>query len=69
MSIAMTTPKEELARFDWRDPLQLDDQLNEDERMVRETAARYAADKLMPRQSNRAAGGDRDQHIGKQSSK
>jgi glutaryl-CoA dehydrogenase len=36
-------------QFDWADPLLLDDQLSEEERMVRETARRYAQDALMPR--------------------
>ncbi|MBT8408407.1 MAG: acyl-CoA dehydrogenase family protein, partial [Alphaproteobacteria bacterium] len=35
--------------FQWDDPLLLDDQLSEDERMIRETAAAYARDKLAPR--------------------
>ena len=37
------------AQFKWDDPLLLDAQLTEDERMVREAAARYAQDKLAPR--------------------
>ena len=37
------------AKFRWDDPLLLDEQLTEDERLVRETARRYAQDKLMPR--------------------
>ena len=36
-------------RFDWADPLFLDDQLTEDERRVRDLARAYAQDKLMPR--------------------
>ncbi len=35
--------------FDWQDPFQLDSQLGEEERMVRDTARQYAQDKLMPR--------------------
>jgi glutaryl-CoA dehydrogenase len=35
--------------FQWEDPLLLDDQLSEDERMVRDTARQYAQEKLMPR--------------------
>ncbi len=35
--------------FDWQDPFRLDDQLGEEERMVRDTARQYAQDKLMPR--------------------
>ena len=37
------------ARFNWEDPLLLDQQLTEDERMVRDTAASYAQGKLAPR--------------------
>ena len=35
--------------FAWNDPFLLDDQLTEDERMIRDTAAAFAADKLAPR--------------------
>ena len=35
--------------FDWNDPFFLDDQLSEDERMVRDSARGYAEQKLMPR--------------------
>jgi glutaryl-CoA dehydrogenase len=37
------------ASFNWEDPLLLDQQLTEDERMVRDAAAAYAQDKLAPR--------------------
>ena len=37
------------AQFKWDDPLLLDAQLTDDERMVREAAQRYAQDKLAPR--------------------
>ena len=37
------------AAFEWDDPLNLEDELSEDERMVRDTARGYAQDKLMPR--------------------
>jgi len=40
---ANTTP------FSWEDPLFLEDQLDEEERMVRDTARDYARDRLMPR--------------------
>ncbi|MFT6662909.1 MAG: glutaryl-CoA dehydrogenase, partial [Maricaulis maris] len=39
----------DLGRFDWQDPFRLDDQLTEEERMVRDTARSYAQDKLQPR--------------------
>jgi glutaryl-CoA dehydrogenase len=35
--------------FQWEDPLLLDDQLTEDERMVRDAARAYCQDRLMPR--------------------
>ncbi len=35
--------------FDWSDPLFLDGQLSEEERLVRDAARDYAQDKLMPR--------------------
>ncbi|BCH34425.1 acyl-CoA dehydrogenase [Mesorhizobium sp. L-8-10] len=37
------------ASFVWNDPFLLDDQLSEDERMIRDAAAAFAADKLAPR--------------------
>ncbi len=35
--------------FDWADPFMLEDQLTEDERMIRDAARAYAEDKLLPR--------------------
>jgi len=35
--------------FSWSDPFLLDDQLTEDERMIRDAAAAFAADRLLPR--------------------
>jgi glutaryl-CoA dehydrogenase len=35
--------------FDWQDPLRVDDELTEEERLVQDTARGYAQDKLMPR--------------------
>ncbi len=37
------------AAFQWDDPFLLDDQLNEDERMIRDTARGYGQEKLAPR--------------------
>ena len=37
------------AVFKWEDPLLLDQQLTEDERMVREAAYAYCQEKLLPR--------------------
>jgi glutaryl-CoA dehydrogenase len=39
----------DLARFDWEDPFRLEDQLSEDERMLRDAARAYAQEKLTPR--------------------
>jgi len=38
-----------MADFNWEDPLFLEEQLNEDERLIRDTARSYAQDKLLPR--------------------
>ena len=46
---APQAPNRLKARFQWDDPLLLDDQLTDDERMVRDTARAYCQDKLMPR--------------------
>jgi glutaryl-CoA dehydrogenase len=37
------------ATFNWEDPFQLDDQLSEDERAIRDVARDYAQEKLLPR--------------------
>ena len=37
------------ASFQWDDPFLLDDQLGEDERLIRDTARAYAQEKLLPR--------------------
>ncbi|MEP7456489.1 acyl-CoA dehydrogenase [Phyllobacterium sp. SB3] len=37
------------AYYDWQDPFNLDAQLSEEERMVRDSARAYAEDKLLPR--------------------
>jgi glutaryl-CoA dehydrogenase len=39
----------DLGRFDWEDPLRLEDQLAEEERMLRDAARAYAQDRLQPR--------------------
>ena len=48
---AALKPKDapELGRFDWEDPFRLEDQLTEEERMLRDAARAYAQDKLQPR--------------------
>jgi glutaryl-CoA dehydrogenase len=42
-------PVREDAPFNWEDPLDLESELSEEERMVRDTARGYAQDKLFPR--------------------
>lgn len=44
-------PKEmpSLSSFDWEDPFRLDDQLSDDERMIRDSARAYAQEKLQSR--------------------
>jgi hypothetical protein len=38
-----------IAQFSWSDPFLLDEQLSEDERIIRNAAAAYAQEKLQPR--------------------
>ena len=45
----MLSPQKAKAVFKWDDPLLLDEQLTEDERMVREAAAAYCQQRLAPR--------------------
>jgi len=51
MTAAMkqATAKAARMQFDWQDPFLLEEQLGEDERMIRDMARDYAQDKLMPR--------------------
>ena len=51
MQSASSAQPDEPAKFQfaWDDPLLLEEQLSEDERMVRDAARAYAQDKLMPR--------------------
>ena len=39
----------DLSAFDWQDAFRLDDQLSEDERMIRDSARAYCQEKLQPR--------------------
>ena len=39
----------DLGRFDWEDAFRLNDQLSEEERMLRDAARAYAQEKLQPR--------------------
>ena len=45
----MANDKPDLSPFDWADALRLEDQLSEDERMLRDAAKAFAQDKLQPR--------------------
>ncbi len=49
--LAELKPKESpsLSTFDWEDPFRLDDQLTDDERMIRDATRSYAQEKLQPR--------------------
>ena len=40
---------QEKVTFDWQDPLLLENQLSDEERMIRDAARGYCQDKLMPR--------------------
>jgi len=46
---ASAAPVKDDAPFNWEDPLDLEGELTEEERMVRDTARGYAQDKLFPR--------------------
>ena len=51
MDKPLLKPKDapDLGRFDWQDPFRLEDQLSEDERLLRDAARTYAQGKLQPR--------------------
>ncbi|MEO6114218.1 MAG: acyl-CoA dehydrogenase family protein, partial [Sphingomicrobium sp.] len=49
--------------FDWVDPFDLDHQLTDEERMVRDTAEAYAQDKLLPRVTEAYLNEDFDREI------
>jgi glutaryl-CoA dehydrogenase len=46
---AAPAPRAEKPRFEWEDPLLLEDQLSEEERMLRDAARAYCQERLMPR--------------------
>ncbi|MDA5095885.1 acyl-CoA dehydrogenase, partial [Aliiroseovarius sp. KMU-50] len=52
-----------LGSFNWDDPFLIEEQLNEDERMVRDAARAYAEDKLMPRVTDAFAKEETDPEI------
>jgi glutaryl-CoA dehydrogenase len=45
----LDSPKSSAPTFNWEDPLDLESQLTEEERMIRDSVRAYADDKLMPR--------------------
>jgi glutaryl-CoA dehydrogenase len=49
LAINARAPGEAIMDFEWKDPLLLEQQLNEDEQLVRDTVRRYCREKLMPR--------------------
>jgi len=51
MALPQTTPKDAPAQasFKWDDAFLLEDQLTDDERMIRDTAYAYCQEKLLPR--------------------
>jgi len=44
-----TAPREKRPSFNWQDPLLLEEELSEEEKMVRDSARAYAQEKLLPR--------------------
>ena len=54
--------RSKMPTFDWADPFGLEEQLTDDERMIRDTARAYCRDKLMPRvlEANRHERFDRE---------
>ncbi|MGK0441844.1 MAG: glutaryl-CoA dehydrogenase, partial [Pseudohongiellaceae bacterium] len=53
---------QKLTSFNWQDPMFLDSQLTEEERMIRDTAHDYCQQKLLPRvlEANRHEHFDRE---------
>ncbi|MGF1444917.1 MAG: acyl-CoA dehydrogenase [Pikeienuella sp.] len=49
MNITTPIAASDIAAFDWADPFRLEDQLSDEERMIRDTARAYATEKLSPR--------------------
>ena len=48
LALAQPAASDKIA-FDWADPLLLEEELGEDERMVRDSARAYCQEKLLPR--------------------
>ena len=49
MTVTAPSPTKSKAKFNWSDPFLLNDQLSDEERMIRDAAHDYCQDKLMPR--------------------
>ena len=48
-SLKAESPRPQAAEFNWQDPLDLEHQLSEEERMIRDSVRAFAQDRLMPR--------------------
>jgi glutaryl-CoA dehydrogenase len=61
LALAHPTPSDKTT-FDWADPLLLEEELGEEERMVRDSARAYCQEKLLPRvlEANRHEHFDRE---------
>ncbi|GGG82099.1 glutaryl-CoA dehydrogenase [Salipiger pallidus] len=59
----MATTSHKGIAYNWEDPFLIDDQLTEDERMIRDAARAFAADKLAPRVENAYLNEDTDPEI------
>ena len=59
----MATTSHKGIAYNWEDPFLIDDQLTEDERMIRDSARAFAADKLAPRVENAYLNEDTDPEI------
>jgi glutaryl-CoA dehydrogenase len=61
--MSVRSPAKDKPVFKWDDPFLLDDQLTEDERMIRDTAHAYAQEKLLPRVRDAYEGETADRDI------
>jgi glutaryl-CoA dehydrogenase len=59
----MSPPNHKGIPFDWSDPFLIEDQLSDEERMIRESAAAFAADRLLPRVESAYLNEDTDPEI------
>jgi glutaryl-CoA dehydrogenase len=59
----MSSPNHKGIPFDWSDPFLIEDQLSDEERMIRESAAAFAADRLLPRVESAYLNEDTDPEI------